>query len=43
LEFFDNEIILGKDHKPWHKGKTEPDAAIFGPGVTKGRFQDLSY
>jgi hypothetical protein len=42
LEFFDNEIILGKDHKPWHKGKTEPEAAIFGPGVTKGRFQDLS-
>ena len=43
LEFFDNEIILGKDYEPWHKGKTEPDAVIFGPGVKKGRFQDVIY
>lgn len=39
LEFYDNEIIRGESL--WYKEKNEPDDFVFGPGVTKGRFQKV--
>jgi hypothetical protein len=41
LEFYDNEIIEGKEYEQWFKGKKEPNNVSVGDGVTFGRFQKL--
>jgi len=38
LEFYDNEIIPGKDYQQWYKGNAEPEMIVINKGVTKGKF-----
>jgi hypothetical protein len=41
IEFYDNEIVQGTDYPQWHKGRNDPGNVVIGPGVVKGRFQEL--
>ena len=40
LEFYDNEIVEGKDFELWYKSKVEPKNFVFGNGLKLGRFQE---
>jgi hypothetical protein len=41
LEFYDNEIVPGKDYELWYKGDIEPENIVTGAGLTKGKFQEV--